>query len=97
MSDEQEAASPEEELFNEWLQHPTTKALRAIARRDFEQLKDDWAAGRFSAATEHERATKDANALGKCEILDGLVNIDFDFFAEQNDGTDKRTTPPYPL
>jgi len=70
--------SPQEELFQEWKRHPVTKQLLTWATKERESLKEQWAAGNFSAAFSLEMAVKNAGATGYCNCLATLLDMDYD-------------------
>lgn len=68
---------PSEEDWNEWMQHPVTKLLRAWAAERQQALKDLWATGGFSASFEMEMLVKNAAATGACSAYAEVQELDF--------------------
>lgn len=64
--------------FSEWLQLPQTKQLWWLLLRWKEDLKEQWASGKFTDASNVATAMLNAAAIGKCEILDRVREITFD-------------------
>jgi hypothetical protein len=73
-----------EEEFQEWLQHPVTEALRAWARREKESFKEQWASGAFTDQGQFATAILNAKAIGNCEALERVANIEFDQLKEED-------------
>lgn len=75
--DEIEQISAEEKEWREWLQHPCTKRLRTWATREFQGRQDQWAAGTFTDMGQFGTAILNAKAIGNCEILSDVKDLDF--------------------
>lgn len=75
----------EEEEFAEWLLHPVTKKLKAMALKEYEGLKDKWAHGEMSNENPNVSALNSANAIGKCEVLYTLATLKFEDLEVQDD------------
>lgn len=74
--------APSEKDWNEWLQHPCTKALREWAKERREDLKEMWANGDFAASFEVEMLVKNAGATGACSIYTHIEELDFNLIIE---------------
>ena len=84
-SNQQEAgpSSPQEAEFNEWKLHPVTQRLMRHMEIYLEFLKEQWASGKFTAQRGFEQEQLNAQAIGKCEMLTRLLNVEFtDLFEE---------------
>lgn len=64
--------------WDDWLQHPATKALREHFRRRQEMLKDRWASGEFTDVSQYGAAILNAKAIGQCEAIQDLIDLDFE-------------------
>lgn len=73
----QQGLTPEEQQWNEWLQNPCTKKLRAWASVRRNDLMEIWASGGFSAAFTTEMAVKNAGATGACSVFADIQELDF--------------------
>lgn len=83
----QEASSPQENEFKEWLAHPTTRRLREWLRGRQEQLKARWAAGEFTDLHKYGAAMLNAKAIGSCEVIDDVLNVELsDLYEEMEYG-----------
>jgi hypothetical protein len=71
-----------EEEFLLWLEDPVTGALRDWASRSKMDLMEQWASGRFTDQVHFGAAVKNAEAIGRCAILDQIVEIDFEQLKE---------------
>ena len=71
------------EQYNDWLGHPMTVRLQQFLRLQREALKEQWANGAFTAETSERTALLTANAVGQCEVLSTLLDLQPDqLFAE---------------
>lgn len=68
-------AVSKEELV-EWLQHPVTKAFKEHLTSIREDLKELWARGSLSEDTEFKTAVKQAWAIGQCDLLERLLDVE---------------------
>lgn len=75
--DEIEQISAEEKEWREWLGHPCTKRLRTWAAREFQAMQDKWASGAFTDMGQFGTAILNAKAIGSCEILSDIKDLDF--------------------
>ncbi len=69
--------APSDQDWSEWLQNPCTKALREWANKERETLKEQWAAGSFSASFDIEMAVRNAGATGACSVYTFIEELDF--------------------
>ena len=73
------------EKYNDWLAHPVTVRFNQYLRRERESLKEQWANGSFTAPSAEQTALLTANAVGQCEVLSTLINLEPDqLFSEQD-------------
>ena len=75
------------EQYDNWLAHPMTVRLNRYLRQERELLKEQWANGAFTAETSEKTALLSANAVGQCEVLSTILEIQPDqlFQEEAND------------
>jgi hypothetical protein len=90
MSKAEEAPSLEQ--WEEWLQHPCTKALREWAREKLAGLKDEWASGTFTASFDIEMMAKNAGATGACSVYAEVEEMDFGLIAAGGLGEESKRT-----
>lgn len=84
---EQPANSPQENEFKEWLLHPTTRRLHEWLRSKQASWKDQWAAGAFTDVHEYATAILNAKAIGNCQMVDSVLNIELsDLYEEMEYG-----------
>ena len=76
--------TPTKDEWDEWLTHPCTKALRAWAAKERQELMEMWAGGSFSAAFTVEMAVKNAGATGACSIHAIVAEMDYQQIVEAN-------------
>ena len=67
-----------QDLYNDWLAHPVTVRLRRLLLQNRESLKEAWASASFSAETTEKTALLSANALGQCEVLQTILNLELE-------------------
>ena len=85
------------EDFEEWLEHPATRAVRAWATRKREALKEQWATGQFTGSFDIEMAVKNAGATGAASAYLELIELDFESLTtEIEDGESEWITAPGP-
>lgn len=72
----QNASQLTQERFDDWLQHPTTGALKRFLAEELASLKNQWANGAFTADSVERLALLQANAIGQCEVLQKLLDLD---------------------
>lgn len=75
--------SLQESEFHGWLQHPTTQRLRALIRERKEALKEQWASGQFTDLSQYGAAILNAKAIGECQTLDWLLELEFTHLYEE--------------
>lgn len=63
------------EQYNSWLGHPVTVRLNQYLRQQRELLKEQWANGGFTSDTSEKTALLTANAVGQCEVLSAILEI----------------------
>jgi hypothetical protein len=61
--------------FDEWLQHPVTKLVRAKLLEELEEIKDQWMSGSFVAETEFGTRFLDAQAIGSARAVQGFLDL----------------------
>ena len=78
---------PTGEEWEQWLDHPATKALQSVLRSWKEGVKDQWAAGAFTDMSQFGTAILNAKAIGAVQIIDQIIGIEYDRVAgELSDG-----------
>lgn len=71
-------------LFNEWLAHPVTVRLRHLLQDQLQAMRERWSSGSFTADTVEKTALLSANAVGQCEVLSQLIDLEANqLFPEQ--------------
>lgn len=89
--------NPEQELFQQWLEHPVTQHLRQWARSRREALKEDWATGAFTGVFDMEMAMKNAGATGACSAYLEIEEMEFDLiYGDKDDGKQIGASPAGP-
>ena len=63
------------EQYNNWLEHPMTVRLNRYLRQQRELLKEQWANAGFTSDTAEKTALLTANAVGQCEVLSTLIDL----------------------
>ena len=81
---------PTETEFLEWLQNPVTQRFREILRDRKESLKESWAGGAFTDLSQYGTAILNAKAIGNCEMLDLMINVEYEELIGENDGKSER-------
>lgn len=66
--------------WDNWVQHPVTKALRELARKEQEQLRLNWANGTFVTGDAMHSMAMNAEALGRHQMLAMIVNLEMEDF-----------------
>lgn len=69
--------SPEEEQFLEWLKHPETIRFRKYLLKTRNNMKENWASGRYMAPSAEESAIRSATAIGYCNALVEVLEMDY--------------------
>jgi len=76
-----------QELWDSWLLHPVTQALRKLLHRRQEELKEQWAAGQFTDMGQFGTAILNAKAIGNCEAYERVEQLELiELNEEQEDG-----------
>lgn len=79
---------PLEQEWQEWLEHPATRALHRTLRLWQEEFKDQWAGGAFTDLSQYGTAILNAKAIGGCEALERVLGLDFEqVIGESKDGS----------
>lgn len=73
------------EQYNDWLAHPMTVRLNRYLRRQRELLKEQWAKGGFTSDTSEKTALLTANAVGQCEVLSTIIELEPDQILSEPD------------
>ena len=84
---------PTEQEWLDWQDHPATKAQRQVLRQWVDELKDRWASGSFSSPHEHETMILNAKAIGNCEVIEKVIDLDYDQLVGEIDGKYVGTSP----
>lgn len=66
-----------EEMWNDWKQHPVTKALQNWASEQRLALMEDWATSQFLGEGQFGTAMVNAKAVAQCELLAELMDLDY--------------------
>lgn len=61
------------EEWNEWIEMAPTKAVRELAKKRREEIKDLWENGVFAG-----KPVEDAMAVGGCKALQLLADMDYE-------------------
>lgn len=72
-----EQLSKEELDFLSWKDHPVTEKVYALFARRRDKQRHDWEAGVFQRQTAEETHIANANALGYCNALAELEDLDY--------------------
>lgn len=64
------------DLFNEWKEHPATRALIEWCALQRQALMEQWAAGNFTDASKDGTAQLNAENVGKCIALGWVQTIE---------------------
>lgn len=67
----------DQEQFLEWKRHPVTEAFMAWAQREIEALKTRWSEGAFTDQSQFATAIMNAKAIGQCEFVAKVRDLDF--------------------
>ena len=76
---------PTEQEFKDWLEHPATQAIHRTLRNWQQGLKDNWASGSYTDMSQYGTAILNAKAIGTCEALDRVIEIDFEQLVGESD------------
>lgn len=72
--------------FNEWLAHPLTVRLRHLLMGQLVDLQSQWSSGTFTAESAEKTAMLNANAVGQCEVIQYLLDLEPNqLIPEEND------------
>ena len=76
-----------EEEFNEWLQHPVTKALREVLEAKREELRQQWEGGAFGDYTKEATILVNVGNVGFCRGLAFASEMTYEvYLSEIDDG-----------
>ena len=73
----QPANQSQKVLYEEWLSHPVTVRLNHFLQDQKQALMEQWSRGNFTAAAAEQTAQLSANAVGQCEVLSVLIDLEF--------------------
>lgn len=68
----------EQQLFQEWLQHPVTEQLRKWAKEQRQERMEQWANGDFFASFDSEMTAKNAGAAAACSVYSQIMELEFE-------------------
>lgn len=68
---------PTEQAWEVWVQEPVTLAHRNLLRRWVGALHEQWENRNYQGSTAHETATMNAVALAQVDLLNKLINLDY--------------------
>lgn len=63
--------------WEEWMQHPGTKALNEWLDEEREDLKEQWASGLFTDQSQYATAILNAKAIGKLEAFELIAELNY--------------------
>ena len=87
MSQPPNSRLPTEQEWKDWMEHPATLAQRKWLSQYREVLKETWASGAYSDQAQFGTAIANAKAIGMCQILEDLQNLQYDqVIGELSDG-----------
>jgi hypothetical protein len=78
-------ASPEEQDFIDWLDHPVTLKFMAFLARRKEDLKEQWASGAFTHVERYAAAIANAKAIGQCEEISRILELEHGQLANEEE------------
>lgn len=80
-----------EQEFNEWREHPGTRALMATLAAKREELKQLWEAGSFTDYSVEGTALVNVGNLGTCKGYAFVMDFTYEsYITEINDGKSER-------
>jgi len=80
--------------FKDWLDHPVTRRVKSMLEKKQIGIMKAWAAGNLTAAEGDATLQMNAKAIGQCDSIDFVLNLDFETYeAEIDDGERKQVTP----
>lgn len=71
-----------EREFQEWVDNPVTLAFFSTLLNWKEELKNHWVSGSFTDQSEFGMALLNAKAIGTCQLIDHIVNFEYDELVE---------------
>ena len=74
------------EDWESWLSHPGTVALRDWAEGLREEYRDRWESGSFIGESEHQGRANQDFALGACNVLRAVQELDYANIVEGDSG-----------
>lgn len=76
-----------EKEFNEWLDHPVTRAVKEMYADKANELKDAWAAWNFVNSSAEAYAIQNAGEVGRCNTYLKFSTLSYeDYQTEKHDG-----------
>lgn len=84
----------DESEFNEWLQHPVTKAVRALLEKKREELRQMWEGGSFSDYSVETTVLVNVGNLGTCKGYAFASELDYSTYLSEVDDEPKSERPP---
>lgn len=70
--------------WDEWLLHPVTQEFRKAIKGRIQELKDQWANGAFSTESLDGTKQLNAEAIGKVQMLQDLLEATYESVTEDN-------------
>ena len=83
----------DEKLFNEWLEHPVTKAVRDLLQAKREELRQQWEGGSFSDYSVETTVLVNVGNLGTCKGYAFVAELDFQTYSDEVDDEPKSERP----
>lgn len=74
-----------EQEWEEWLRNPVTRAFRNCLRAQVEQAMRAWADGCFTTDTQAGTVQLNANALGRVQAVEGVLELDLEQLNESSE------------
>ena len=82
--------APTEQEFKDWQDHPATKALHDLLLERRNDLKEQWASGAFTDQSQFGTAILNAKAIGNCEAVELILNLEYEQLLGESDGEQQR-------
>ena len=80
-----------EQEFNEWREHPGTRALMDVLAAKREELRQQWEGGSFSDYTQEGTVLVNVGNVGTCKGYAFVMDFTYEIYtSEIDDGTRKQ-------
>ena len=84
----------EQKEFDEWLTHPVTVAVKALYGERREILKECWANGEFSYATNEATALRNAEKIGEVTAYRHISELSYEDYQTEKDNDERVGAEP---